>query len=506
MTHAQTQAETAEAVIAWLRGGGPWGSPPTVIETHAALVFLTGDRAFKMKKAVSLGYLDFSTLDSRRSTLARELELNRRTAPAYYLRTLPVTASGGAFRLDGEGTPVEWLLEMRRFPNNALLSQLWKRHALSDALVERLARHVARFHDAVPVEAKADWPKAIERVLSENAVDLRSLGDVLDASLVEALLRQRDALHAGLSGVLHAQSADVRHCHGDMHLGNVFLDGDEPTLFDCIEFDDFYAVIPPLYDLSFLLMDLLVRDEKRLANRALNAWVNERETTSWSSVIASLPALPLYLAARAEIRAKVEARRPGGAGEAARYLSHAASFLETATPRLVAIGGFSGTGKTTVARALAWRLSGACGALHLRTDEIRKRLAGVGMTDALPASSYTQASSDRVYGTVMELARAALAAGVSVIVDAVFSKPAERQAVERVAQTLHLRFDGIWLEAPAAVLETRLHSRKGDASDADVHVLKQQLGYDLGDMAWTRVDVSVDQGDVERRVWARLAD
>jgi hypothetical protein len=290
-----------------------------------------------------------------------------------------------------------------------------------------------------------------------------------------------------------------------MHLGNVFLDGDEPTLFDCIEFDDFYAVIPPLYDLSFLLMDLLVRGEQRLANRALNAWVNERETSLWSEVIASLSLLPLYLAMRAEIRAKVEARRPGGAEAARRYLQHAADFGTEGRPHLIAIGGFSGTGKSTLAKALAWRMSGAFGALHLRTDEIRKRLAGVRMTEALPPSSYTAAASNRVYDTMIDLARMALSAGVPVIVDAVFSKEAERQAVERIAAKLGVPFEGVWLEAPRAVLEARLRGRKGDASDADVAVLEAQLAYQLGEMRWGRVDVSGHPAQVEAEVFSRVA-
>lgn len=495
----------ANAVDAWLRAGGPWGTMPEVIETHAALVFLAGDRAFKMKKPVSLGYLDFSTLAARHSTLERELVLNRRTAPSWYLRTLAVTREGAGFRLGGEGEPVEWLLEMRRFPDETLLSQLWSHKRLTEAMVERLARHVARFHDEVLLVPGYDWWAAVSRVASENAQDLRSVSGVFEPDVIAQALGARDLLLTAGASALHAQAADVRRCHGDMHLGNVFLDGDEPTLFDCIEFDDFYSVITPLYDLSFLLMDLLVRSEHRMANRALNAWVNERHTAQWTSVTDSLRLLPLYLALRAEIRAKVEARRPGGAAEARRYLGHATGFAVQAVPRLVAVGGFSGTGKSTLAKALAWRLGGACGALHLRTDEIRKRLAGVKMTDKMPSSSYTQAASDRVYDTMLELARRALAAGIPVIMDAVFSRESERQSVTRLAQDLGVPFDGFWLEAPVRVLEGRLRARQGDASDADAAVLHAQLGYELGQVAWTRVDVAGSPANAEAAARARLA-
>lgn len=494
----------ANAVIAWLRAGGPWGVLPTVIETHAALVFLTGDRAFKMKKRVSLGYLDFTSLDVRRETLVRELGLNRRTAPEIYLRTLPVVGENGTFRLGGAGEAVEWLLEMRRFPDASLLLDLWERDALTEATVERLSRHAARFHDEVPVVAGADWPAAVGRLLAENAADLRSQGAAFHVESLEDELARRDALHLAAHTQLMRQSGDVRHCHGDMHLGNVFLDGDEPTLFDCIEFDDFYAVIPPLYDLSFLLMDLLVRGEDRLSNRALNAWVNERDTSVWPEVIASLPLLPLYLAMRAEIRAKVEARRPGGADDAERYLGHAANFATAGRPRLVAVGGLSGSGKSTLAKGLAWRMGWPCGALHLRTDEIRKRLAGVGLADKLPASSYTPEASDRVYATVLDLARLALESGMPVIVDAVFSKQAERFAIAGIARETGVRFDGLWLDAPAEVLEARLQGRHGDASDADVTILLQQLSYETGDIAWVRMEVSGAPDVVAERAWSAL--
>jgi predicted kinase len=189
---------------------------------------------------------------------------------------------------------------------------------------------------------------------------------------------------------------------------------------------------------------------------------------------------------------------------AQRYLQHATDFAAKERSRLVAIGGFSGTGKSTLAKSLAWRMGGACGALHLRTDEIRKRLAGVNMTEKLPPACYTTAASDRVHDTMFDLARMALTAGVPVIVDGVFSKPGERAAVERVARGLGVPFDGLWLEAPASVLEDRLRGRKDDASDADVRVLQVQLGYDLGTISWSRIDVAGKPGDAEVAARRRL--
>ena len=371
-------AEATQApIVEWLKTGGPWGQPPKVVETHAAIVFLVGERAYKLKKAVDLGYLNFATPERRRATLVRELTLNRRTAPKLYLRTVAVSrASDGAPNLNGEGETVDWLLEMRRFADGALLSEKADRGQLNDAVIEDLAAHVAAFHDGAEIVPAYDWPKAVARIAEENTRDLRAQLQVFAGAAVETVIAARERLRAACAATLDAQSSAVRRCHGDMHLGNVFLDEGRPTLFDCIEFDDFYATIPPLYDIAFLLMDLLARGAAPLANRAMNAWFVHRSAESWVSVVESLKALPLYLMLRAEIRAKTEARKPHGAGSARHYLELAARFGEVQAPRLLAIGGFSGTGKSSVAKEMAWRLGTAPGALHLRTDEIRKRLAG----------------------------------------------------------------------------------------------------------------------------------
>jgi predicted kinase len=325
---------------------------------------------------------------------------------------------------------------------------------------------------------------------------------VIDGVLAAEVAALREKARAACAGVLARQSADMRRCHGDLHLGNVFLDGVQPTLFDCIEFDDFYATIPPLYDLAFLLMDLRMRGLARFANRVLNTWLIHRDARAWRDVVESLAVLPLYLLLRAEIRAKVEGRRPGGGAQAQRYLTLARDFAAPAPPRLIAVGGLSGTGKSSLGKEIAWR-AGA-GGVHLRSDEIRKRLAGVEMTMRLPPAAYTQASSAQVYGTLLELATAALRAGQSVIVDAVFARESERAAAAQVARAAGATFDGLWLEAPAAILEQRVAGRVGDASDADVAVLRQQLSYDLGPIDWMRVDAGQDAGTVAAQALRQL--
>lgn len=499
------KGSVTDVVMRWLSAGGPWGVMPKVIQTHAAIVFLVGNRAFKMKRAVDLGYLDFSRLGTRHDVLVRELALNRRTAPQHYLRVVPVTLeAGGELALGGNGAVVEWLLEMKRFPDGSLLLERLGRGLCGEGEIERLARAVAAFHECEPVMAGVDWPAAVRRIADENAVDLASLPEVFAAVNVEAERAGREQLLAQIGGVLAAQSADVRHCHGDLHLGNVFLDGDVPTLFDCIEFNDFYARIPPLYDLSFLLMDLVDKQQRRLANRALNAWVLQRAVSQWPTVIASLPALGLYMALRAEIRAKVEARRPGGEESARHYLALAMGFARTSPPRVVAIGGYSGTGKSTLARALSPELGGACGALHFRSDEIRKRLAGVPLDQRLPADAYGPEMSARVYAMLMELAGLAAKVGMSVVVDAVLARESERDEIGAIAREAGVRFDGLWLEATPDILRARVAGRRGDVSDADVAVLERQLGYETGAIGWRRLDVSGTAEDAARQAFAAL--
>jgi len=475
------------------------GHPERVerIDTHGAIVFLAGEHAYKVKRAVAYPYMDFSTLDKRRQACLRERDINRRTAPDLYLDVVAVVRDGDGLRLDTgapSGEVVEWVLVMRRFPQEDLLSVRAENGTLTAEIVTALADAVARFHETAAIRPDAGGAEPMAWVVRENGEEFRQRGDLFDAAAASDLTERALALLARHGGLLDARAAEgkVRLCHGDLHLRNVVLLDERPTLFDAIEFNDAIACIDVIYDLAFLLMDLDHRGLRSFANLVLNRYLQQRDET------AALRLLPLFLSTRAAVRAKVAASAAAMAerveakarqrDEAAAYFARAAAYLAPAEPRLVAIGGLSGSGKSTLARALAPGFGAAPGALHLRSDVLRKQLAGVTELERLPAEAYTAQSSAAVYNALCSKAAAALSAGHAVVADAVFARPEERAAIEAVARSAGVAFDGLWLHAAPAVLAERVTARQGDASDATRAVVERQLSYDLGEIVWQRVE------------------
>ena len=460
--------------------------PVTRIDTHAAVVLLSGDRAYKMKRAVRFSFLDFSTLDRREQTLRTELVLNRRTAPDLYLRVLPVTrGSDGELALDDRGEPVEWLLEMRRFPSDATLDRIADRGRLRLSAIDQLAAVIASFHEGAEHRRDRGGFAGMCAVVDENADNLREFaGTIFPATQVTELADQAFGALRQRKELLEARRRDgfVRHCHGDLHLANIVEIAGAPVLFDCLEFNEEYACIDVLYDLAFLVMDLLDRDLAQHAQRLLQGWIDRTSDDS------ALALLPLFLATRAVVRAKVialqavectnEEERRRLAGKALVYFALARRALAPASPRLVAIGGRSGTGKSALAMSLAPRLGALPGAIVLRSDVIRKALVGEEPTRRLGLDAYAPDVSARVYARIAARARALIGAGHSVIADAVFGSSDDRALIEETATNLSVPFNGLWLTAPEAVLETRVAQRQDDASDADVDVVRSQRSID----------------------------
>lgn len=492
-------SEDQREIVAFLKNPSSYGEGVDrveMLETHVSLVFLAGDRAYKLKRAVKFPYLDFSTAELRRQACEAELSLNRRTAPALYEEVRGLFRSaGGAISFDPDGAAVDWVVVMRRFDQDLLFDSLAKNGRLGPRMMDELADHIAVFHTAA--ELRLDRGGAVE-IADLAELQHRCLVATRHAGFarqrVDAILAKWRERLAAVVGLLDRRRAagKVRHCHGDLHLRNICLVNGEPTLFDCLEFSEALASIDVLYDLAFLLMDLEHRGLAPLANRVLNRYLDRTGEDD------GLAALPLFLSLRAGIRAHVIASaledepeptaRIELAANARRYLDLAHQFLEPRPARLIAIGGLSGTGKSTLAAGLAPKIGPRPGARVLRSDVTRKLMLGVDPETPLPATAYTREISCHVYDLLRQKAAAGLAAGYSAIVDAVSLRPAERRSFAEVARAAGVPFTGLWLEGSAETLTDRVRARRSDASDATPAILAQQLRHDPGPIDWIRID------------------
>ena len=495
------QEETI-AFLARPESYGPGVAEVARIDTHASAVFLAGQRVYKLKRAVRFSYLDYSSPELRRRACEREVKLNRRTAPDLYLGVVPVTRGPSGLELGGEGEAVDWLVEMSRFDEAGLFDRMAAQGLLNERLMRDLADRVAEFHAAAEVDRAAGGAAAMAKVISGNDLNLRSAGATFAPGKVDRL---RDASNEALERLTalldrRRESGHVRLCHGDLHLRNICLFRGRPTLFDCVEFSDELARIDVFYDLAFLIMDLRHRRLDRFANQVFNRYLDRREEAD------GLAAMPLLLSLRAAIRAHTGAaaaarqRDPEEAAilrrEIASYLDEALAFLAPAAPVLVAVGGLSGTGKSSLAYALAPELGRAPGARVLRSDVLRKRLMGAAPETRLAPAAYGPETTLRVYAGLRTEAAAAVASGQAVVADAVFLREKERDAIAGVARAAGVPFLGLWLEAPPEVLESRIAARRDDASDATLSVLRMQGRQVAGRIAWQRLDASPGRPDL----------
>jgi len=508
------QTEDQSGIIAFLSSPDAFADGTGTVErasTHISELFIGETRVYKLKRAVQYPYLDFSTKSARHKYCEAEVRLNRRTAAELYLGVKPVTRDAqGAYHVGHAGKVVDWVVEMRRFDQSKLLDRLAGAGGLDRHLMEHLADNIATFHAHAEARQDGGGRAGIAMTIEGNAKMFAEHGPgIVDRAKVLELTERQHADLADASELLESRRLNgcVRHCHGDMHLGNIFVDADgEPLLFDAIEFNEAFATIDVLYDLAFLLMDLDCRGLGGLATVLMNRYL-DITGAAWG-----LFALPLFMSLRAAIRSHVACTAAktiddeavqAAKGEAARvYLDLALRYMDVPEPRLITVGGLSGSGKSRAARELAAYVGVRPGARVVRSDVLRKRIAGVHPLDKLGPEGYTPEMSAKTYQAVYDEAATVLATGHAVIADCVFSKPEERAAIEAVSRELDVPFTGLWLEADPEVMQSRVEKRTKNASDADAEVVKMQLAYELGDIDWTRIDSSGTREETDAAVRA----
>ena len=468
---------------------------PRISETHISWVLLTGRDAYKIKKAVDLGFLDFSTLALRRFYCDEELRLNRRLAPELYLDVVtvggspeePVLCPVMDSRLVKQPA-IEYAVHMRRFSQSVMMDRMLARGLVSPAHIDRLAAVIAGFHQALP-PAAADSPYCataeIETAAEQNFAPLPQLLSAPEDLAMLKAVHEASALEFAACEPLFQQRAQaglVRECHGDLHLGNIVLLDDVPTPFDCIEFSAALRWIDVISEISFTVMDLLRRGRPQLAWRLLNAYLEITGDFSGVGV------LRFYLAYRAMVRAKIAAIRAGQRGARLKremksclgYLRLARGCLTRRRAAVIITNGLPGCGKSTVAQIALERL----GAIRIRSDVERKRLFGLTpLADSkalLDADIYSQDATQRTYARLRELARNIVAAGFTVIVDAAFVLRSERGIFRSLAHELDVPFVIASVQTDAALLSERLtlrSKRRNDPSEANVDVLEKLLGF-----------------------------
>ncbi|RUW27751.1 MULTISPECIES: bifunctional aminoglycoside phosphotransferase/ATP-binding protein [unclassified Mesorhizobium] len=494
--------ERQEAAGALLLDPATYGEtgPVEVVETHISRIFLVGRHAFKLKRAVKLPYVDFSTPALRLTACEKEVELNSKTAPGLYAGVRRITRGiDGRLAFDGAGELVDAAIEMVRFDQSKLLDRMAVAGQLTPALLTTVAGMIARYHRGASEIHTGSGSSNLADVIDINAAGFAT-SHVFQTDEIEQFTEAFRIALARHSALLDRREAagKIRRCHGDLHLRNICLFDGGPRLFDCIEFNDKIAGIDVLYDLAFLLMDLWHRGFPEFANLVMNRYLDEADDEDGFIL------LPFFMAVRAAVRAHVTATQvEEGSSDSERLVAEARSYFELARtllrsepPRLIAIGGLSGSGKTTVAEALAPYVGAPPGARIVESDRIRKAMHGVPAETTLPDRAYRPGVSERVYRQMVWRSELILSQGGCVVTDAVFDREIDRDRIEKVARERGIAFAGFWLAADALVLWQRVSERKGGPSDATVDILSRQLQRREAQTTWRRVEADRKLTDI----------
>ena len=488
MSNGQTDYLTQGKLVAALLDNRRYPHPAKavrLIETHISWVLLAGRYAYKIKKALDLGFLDFTRLEARRFYCAEEIRLNRRLAPKIYLDVISIGGAAATPAL-GAQPAIDYAVKMRRFAFANQMDRLLTRGKVLPRHMDSLAATLARFHGGLPA---AETGSAFGTAAAIRAAALQNFGQLqpllkepadLDAL---AALRHTTEIALGACEKYFEQrrvQGCIRECHGDLHLGNIALIGDEAVPFDGIEFNPALRWIDVMDEAAFTVMDLLHRERPEFAYRFLNAYLEATGDYGGVSV------LRFYVAYRAAVRAKVSAIRAAQPGMARRdalaalancrsYLELGAACLTQYRPALIITHGLPGSGKTTFAQAALERLQ----AIRIRSDVERKRLFGLApqadSRSSIGGGIYGADATRRTYARLHQLARGLLVAGFPVIVDAAFLRQEERKKFYELAHELEVPFAIASMRASKAVLSARIarrHAGARDASEAGMDVLE----------------------------------
>ncbi|UKO96655.1 bifunctional aminoglycoside phosphotransferase/ATP-binding protein [Nostoc sp. UHCC 0870] len=460
----------------------PVQEPIQLIQTHVSYVLLTGDYAYKLKKPVNFGFLDFSTLEKRQHFCQEELRLNKRGAAELYLEVLPITLEGEQHILGGTGDPVEYTVKMRQFPQETLLSSLFADDKLKETDLEELGRVVAQYH--VKTETN-DYIRSFGEVSQIRAAfdenyeqTAKYIGGPQTQAQFDETKAYTERFFAERQELFQRriQNDYIRECHGDLHLRNICLWQDKILLFDCIEFNEPFRFVDVMFDIAYAVMDLEAQQRPDLSNAYLNTYVEQ--TGDWEG----LEVLPIYLNRQSYVRAKVtsflldDPSVPATVKEeasktAAQYYKLAWEYTKPKQGKLILMSGLSGSGKSTTAKYLARQT----GAIHLRSDAVRKHLGGIPLYERGGDDLYTPEMTQKTYARLLNLGIILANQGYTVILDAKYDKQELRQEAIAQAQKHQLPLQIIYCTAPLEVVRERLVNRTGDIADATVDLLASQL-------------------------------
>jgi aminoglycoside phosphotransferase family enzyme/predicted kinase len=457
-----------------------------VVETHISWVLLTGPFAYKIKKPVNFGFLDFTSLAARKHFCTEELRLNQRLTEGLYLEVIPITGSATAPQINGRGEVIEYALKMRQFPAGQMLAEVQARGELRNEYIDDLAEQIGSFHlqaPRVPGEHQLGSPEAVMAPVRQNFEQARAmLEDPADLKQLDALQNWAESTYARLLPLLAKRKAEgfIRECHGDIHLGNATLIDGKVVLFDCIEFNEPFRLIDIACDAAFLAMDLEDRGLAAMSRRYINLWLEH------TGDYESLHLLNFYKAYRAMVRAKVclfslahqhdSTQRAATLQQYRSYASLAESYSRIPAPFLAITHGVSAVGKSHVAMQLVEQL----GAVRLRSDIERKRLFGAqiaGHGTVVGAGIYNADAGQATYAQLHRLASTALRAGYPVVIDATYLQRTQREAAHQAAEENAVPFLILDCSAPDTVIAEWLARRQQqgrDPSDATLEVIKSQ--------------------------------